>query len=111
MRARFIRTLVPALTMLFLSCAGDPTPPQDAQIVFHNQSTVAMTEARFSDCDDLSGFGPNRLQSALAGGSQIAFSTAAGCYDLMAVFQDGREKIEWAVEVGAGQTRTWYASP
>jgi len=109
MRSRSILLLAVVLSMS--ACSRSPLAPDGTQITFSNQTSMAITEASFSSCDDLSGFGANLLGAALQPGQQATFATSKGCHDLQVVFQDGRKKQNWAVTLAAGAKFTWAVTP
>ena len=90
------------------ACARGPTDPQPdgTKFVFRNQGSLPIIEAGASTCDDLSEW-PNNLKSPLAPGAETTINVYKECWDLHAKFQDGREKIQWAVTMSKGQIYTW----
>lgn len=105
------RNLLMATIGLFLitSCSGavDPEPgPDGTTLIFRNQGTVPIVSAGASTCDDMREW-PNNLKSPLAPGTEITLHIYKECWDLHAQFQDGREKIQWAVQMSKGQSYTW----
>jgi hypothetical protein len=107
MKARYAVVLV-GLGLAILSCARGPTEPKadGTKFIFRNQGTVPIISAGASTCDDLSEW-PNSLKSPLAPGAETTINVHKDCWDLHAKFQDGREKIQWAVEMSKGQSYTW----
>jgi hypothetical protein len=90
------------------ACTRGPTEPKPdgTQFVFKNAGSIPVIEAGASTCDDLSEW-PNNLKTPLQPGSSVTIEVYRECWDLHAKFQDGREKIQWAVEMSKGQRYTW----
>lgn len=93
-----------ALALALASCRESPTETTDGtRITFSNMSQFPMISAAFSDCDDLSGFGPNRLRDDLPPGEHATFETRAGCWDLEAVLSDGRKFHDFEMRLQRGE--------
>lgn len=111
MRRNLDLSLVLAAAAVLFSCSGGVTDPapDGTRFIFRNAGTLPVTSAGASTCDDMSEW-PNQLKSALAPGAQVTIDVYAQCWNLQAVFSDGREVIKWDVKMTKGSSYTWPIS-